>query len=189
MAEKSSSKVGADEARKILAEADLIHDAETVARAIDRLAADLTAAVGDENPLVLCVMTGGVVLTGQLLPRFAFPLEFDYLHATRYRQGTSGSTLSWRAAPWTNVRDRCVLVLDDILDQGITLAAVKNRILQMGAARCVCAVLADKEISEPRPVAADFAALRVPDRYVFGMGMDIYGAWRNLPAIYALKDG
>lgn len=188
MAEKSTAKVSAEKARRILDEADVIHDAATVTKAIDRLAGELTAAVGEDYPLVLCVMTGGVVLTGHLLPKLHFPLDFDYLHATRYQQGTTGNTLSWRAAPWTNVTGRTVLVLDDILDQGITLAAVKNRILQMGAARCICAVLADKERPEQRPIAADFAALRVPNRYVFGMGMDVYGAWRNLPAIFAMKD-
>lgn len=181
-------KIDQKEARKILGEADCLHDAAAVADAVDRLASDLTLAVGEEFPLILCVMTGGVVVAGQLLPKLKFPLDFDYLHATRYHQETRGNALSWRAAPWTSVQDRCVVVLDDILDQGITLAAVKNRILQMGAKRCLCAVLVDKQIGKERPVEADFAALQVPDRYVFGMGMDVYGAWRNLPAIYAMKD-
>lgn len=177
--------ITADEARRILRQATLIHDEATVQAAIRRLAGEINAAIGGEHPLVLCVMTGGVVLTGQLLPQLAFPLDFDYLHATRYNQGTRGTALAWRASPWTSVKDRTVLVIDDILDHGITLAAVKNRILQMGARRCFCAVLVDKERGEPRPIAADFAALKVPDRYLFGMGMDVYGAWRNLPAIYA----
>jgi hypoxanthine phosphoribosyltransferase len=181
-------KMEAAQARKLLADAECIFDEAAVAAAVDRLAGQITEAVGEEYPLVLCVMTGGVVLAGQLLPKLRFPLDFDYLHATRYQQETRGSALSWRAAPWTSVKDRCVLVLDDILDQGITLAAVKARLLQMGARRCVCAVLADKESSERRPIEVDFAALKVPDRYVFGMGMDVYGAWRNLPAIYALVE-
>jgi hypoxanthine phosphoribosyltransferase len=116
-----------------------------------------------------------------------FPLEFDYIHATRYRGTTAGGGIEWRALPASGVAGRTVLVLDDILDEGPTLAAIRQRLVSLGAQEVLTAVLADKAIGRPKPLAADFIGLTVPDRYVFGCGMDVHGAWRNLPAIYAVK--
>ena len=179
-------KVSPQEARELLAKAELIHSPEAVAAAIERVAGEISTRLADKTPLVLCVMTGGVIFTGQLLPKLPFPLDFDYLHATRYAQETSGGALSWRAAPWTDVKGRTVLVVDDVLDEGHTLSAVKQRLLSMGAAECLLAVLVDKEHADGKPVAADFVALTAPNRYLFGGGMDVKGAWRNLPGIYAV---
>ena len=179
-------KVTPQEARELLAQAELIHSAEVVAAAIERVGKEITARLAEQTPLVLCVMTGGVVFTGQLLPKLPFPLDFDYLHATRYAQETTGGALSWRASPWTDVKGRTVLVVDDVLDEGHTLAAIKQRLLSMGAAECLLAVLVDKERPEGKPVVADFVALPAPNRYLFGGGMDVKGAWRNLPGIYAV---
>ena len=178
-------KITPERAREILATSALVHSEDAVQEGIRRVAADITARLEHENPVVLCVMAGGVIFAGQLLPKLAFPLDFDYLHASRYHQETSGSTLSWRVAPWISVKDRTVLVLDDILDEGVTLSAVRNRLMQMGARACLTAVLVEKTREQKKPISADFVALTVPDRYVFGAGMDIHGAWRNLPAIYA----
>ena len=94
--------------------------------------------------------------------------------------------VAWVATPRASLRDRTVLVLDDILDEGVTLAAIRERVLEQGARACLIAVLTDKEIGAAKPVAADFIGLKLPDRYVFGCGMDVRGAWRNLPAIYAM---
>lgn len=176
------------QAKDILATADLIHSAEAVAAAVTRLAAEITEKLGDANPVMLCVMSGGVPFAGQLMTQLRFPLDFDYLHVTRYGQDTAGGALSWRAAPWTPVKGRTVLVVDDILDEGLTLAAIHERMLQLGAAACYTAVVADKLNGREKPISADFVALTVPDRFVFGYGMDVRGAWRNLPAIYAMKE-
>ena len=178
-----------NKARKLLAEAELIHSEATVQDALTQVAGRIRARLADKNPLVLCVMTGGVIFCGQLLPKLDFPIDFDYLHATRYGPETQGGKISWRMAPWTSVKGRTVLVVDDILDEGVTLAAIRQRMLDNGASACFTAVFADKEIGRPKPVAADFVGVRLPNRYVFGFGMDVSGAWRNLPAIYALKDG
>ncbi len=176
-------------AQAMLADAEIIHDAQTVQAAVDRVAADIRARLADKYPLVLCVMTGGVVFCGQLLTRLDFPLDFDYLHATRYGPETQGGKISWRSAPWAPVKGRSVLVVDDILDEGVTLAAVKESLLRLGAAEVLTAVFADKENGKQKPLAADFVGLTVPDRFVFGFGMDAGGAWRNLPAIHAKKGG
>ena len=175
-------------ARDLLAEAELVHSATTVQTALDAVAGRIRAQLADKNPLVLCVMTGGVIFCGQLLPKLEFPLDFDYLHATRYGPETQGGKISWRMAPWTPVKGRTVLVVDDILDEGVTLAAVKESLLRLGAAEVLLAVFADKENGKKKPIQADFVGLAVPDRFVFGFGMDVDGAWRNLPAIYAMKE-
>lgn len=175
------------EARKIFQEADLLVPATDIQAALDRLAGEIGAALKDANPLVLTVMGGAVVFAGQLLPRLQFPLECDYLHATRYGDVTTGGELAWVVEPRTPVQGRTVLVLDDILDEGITLAAIKARLLAQGATACHVAVLSEKELGKPKPVTADFTGVRLPNRYVFGCGMDVKGAWRNLPAIYAVK--
>ena len=175
------------EAQHLLDHADCVASAQTVQAAIDRVAQEISAALGDAFPLVLAVMGGAVVFAGQLLPRLGFPLEFDYLHLTRYRGKTEGGEIEWRVLPGQNVVGRNVLVLDDILDAGETLAAIRDKLLAMGAARVWSAVLTDKDNGLAKPLRADFVGLEVPDRYVFGCGMDVYGLWRNLPAIYALN--
>jgi len=176
-----------EEARTMLAEADLVCSAAEVEQALFRLAAEITSVLADRYPLVLTVMGGAVVFAGQLLPQLLFPLECDYLHATRYGAETAGSTLNWIVEPRASVAGRTVLVLDDILDEGVTLAAIKEKLLAQGARDCYLAVLTEKDTGRAKPVAADFVGLRLPNRFVFGCGMDAKGAWRNLPAIYAVK--
>ena len=172
---------------QVLEQADVVCTEQEVAAAVLRLAGEITAKLSDRQPLVLSVMGGGVVFTGQLLPLLRFPLEFDYIHVTRYRGTTRGGTIEWKVEPRQLLGGRAVLVLDDILDEGQTLAAIRERILADGAAEFYSAVMADKAIGRDKPIRADFVGVTVPDRYVFGFGMDVEGAWRNLPAIYALK--
>lgn len=173
-------------ARNLFAAADLVHPAATIAAAIARVAGEIDAQLRDSTPLVLCVMNGGLPFTGALLMHLSFPLEFDYLQVRRYGQETRGGELSWRVFPSTPMQGRTVLVIDDILDEGVTLAAIRDRVLQDGAIACYSAVLAEKLTGKEKPIRADFVALTVPDRFVFGYGMDVGDAWRNLPAIYAV---
>lgn len=175
------------EAGKILEEADLICSAENSALAVRRVATEITARLACANPLVLAVMGGAVVFTGQLLPQLVFPLDFDYLHVTRYGDVTTGGKLAWIVEPRAEVAGRVVLVLDDILDEGITLAEISRRLKEQGATEVLSAVFADKQLGRAKPIAADFVGVPVPNRYVFGYGMDVKGAWRNLPAVYAVK--
>ncbi|HYN27488.1 MAG TPA: hypoxanthine-guanine phosphoribosyltransferase [Burkholderiales bacterium] len=176
-----------NQAWQLLREADLVCSEQEVDRAVERVAAEVTARLADANPLVLSVMGGAVVFTGRLLPLLHFPLELDYLHVTRYDGRIRGSEVRWKAGPRTDIRDRTLLVVDDILDEGDTLAAVRERLLADGAAAFFSAVFADKDTGRAKPIRADFVGVRVPDRYVFGFGMDINEYWRNLPAIYAMK--
>lgn len=175
-----------EEAERILASAELIYSADAVSDTVRRMAVEITARLSDKNPLVLSVMGGAVVFTGQLLPLLHFPLDFDYLQISRYHGQMRGGEIRWKVEPEKQVYGRIVLVLDDILDEGITLAAIHEWVMQRGAVACYSAVFADKQTGKPKPVSADFSGVVLPDRYVFGFGMDIYGAWRNLPAVYAV---
>jgi hypoxanthine phosphoribosyltransferase len=179
---------GAQEARRLLAQAEVVCTAESVRAEVERLAREITLLLENEFPVVLSVMGGAAVFTGQLLPQLAFPLEFGAIEVTRYNNDIQGREITWRLPPRDNVRDRVVLVVDDILDEGITLAAIHKKLTEMGARKVYSAVFADKDIGRAKPVKADFVGVTVPNRYVFGFGMDAYGLWRNLPAIYALKE-
>lgn len=172
---------------QILESAELIHSAAAVDAAIARVAAEISAKLKDQYPLVLSVMGGAVVFTGRVLPLLNFPLEFDYIHASRYGAAISGGQIDWKVEPKGNVAGRSVLVLDDVLDDGHTMHAIRERVLGLGARIFCSAVLTDKRKSAAKPIRADFVGLSLPDRFVFGCGMDVHGLWRNLPAIYALQ--
>ena len=176
-----------EEARHILENADLICSDSEVNAAVDRVAREVSAALSETNPLLIAVMGGATIFAGHLLPKLSFPLEYDYLHATRYGDSTTGGELAWVVEPRTSVVGRTVLLVDDILDEGITLAAIRDRLLKQGAVRCYTAVFSDKDLGHPKPIVPDFTGLTLPNRYVFGFGMDVKGAWRNLPAIYAIR--
>ncbi|HZN25047.1 MAG TPA: hypoxanthine-guanine phosphoribosyltransferase [Burkholderiales bacterium] len=178
-----------DEAWRILEQADELCSAECVVDEVARLAREITARLGKRHPLVLTVMRGSVVFSGQLLPQLRFPLNFDYLDVTRYGSATVGGEITWKVSPGTAVAGRVVLVLDDILDEGHTLAAVREKLMEAGATEFHAAVFAEKDTGRAKPINPDFVGIIVPNRYVFGFGMDVHGAWRNLPAIYALKEG
>ncbi|GAC1628934.1 MAG: hypoxanthine-guanine phosphoribosyltransferase [Nevskia sp.] len=178
-----------EEARAVLASADCLHDAAAVAAAYDRLAAAITAEYAERNPLLLCVMIGGLQPTAEIARRLDFPFQLDYLHATRYRGNTRGGGLIWKRQPPAILEGRHVLVVDDILDEGHTLVAIRKALGEFGPASVKVAVLAEKLHARRAPDAhAEFIGLGVVDRYVFGCGMDYKEYWRQLPAIYALKE-
>ena len=175
------------QAAELLASAELLFDEAACRAALGRMAEEITADLAGQYPLLLPVMGGAVVFTGQLLPLLRFPLDFDYVHVSRYGGALSGSAeFNWLRAPQSSVAGRHVLVLDDILDEGHTMAAIRRQVLEKGAASCRTAVFADKAINRPKPITADYIGLTVPNRYVFGYGMDAGGMWRNLGAVYAL---
>ena len=179
--------VSIQRARDMLQQAELLYTHEQVQAALHSVARQINVALADAHPLVLSVMGGAVVFSGQLLPLLEFPLDFDYVHVSRYGDARHGGAMRWKVEPRENVRGRVILLLDDILDEGHTLAAVRERVQELGAAKCYSAVFADKRHGRKKPIHADFVGIELPDRFVFGYGMDIEGAWRNLPAIYAVK--
>lgn len=170
-----------------LEDSDLVASEVEVQAGIAGMAAAIEKRFRQRYPLVLVVMGGAVVFAGQLLPRLRMPLDVDYLHATRYGDATQGGGIEWRVPPPAGVRGREVLVLDDILDGGHTMCAIRERLLALGAKSFHCAVLVEKTLPGKKPIAPDFVGLRIPDRFVFGCGMDARGYWRNLPEIRAMR--
>ncbi|MCH9669922.1 MAG: hypoxanthine-guanine phosphoribosyltransferase, partial [Gammaproteobacteria bacterium] len=153
---------------RVLEHADLLHAPQQVEAAYDQMANQITETLGAENPLVLAVLVGGLVPAGALVPRFDFPLELDYIHATRYRGREHGRDLQWRATPHVPLAGRTVLIIDDILDEGFTLNAIVEYCEEQGAARVASAVLVNKVHDRKTMSRADFMGLEVADRYVFG---------------------
>ncbi|MEW5789943.1 MAG: hypoxanthine-guanine phosphoribosyltransferase [Pseudomonadota bacterium] len=154
-----------------------------------RINADLAAMAPAEPPLVICVLTGAIVFTGMLLPHLDFPLELDYLHATRYGSATVGGELRWIARPCNSLKGRVVILVDDILDEGVTLHQIQAHCRAEGASRVLTAVLINKVRPRSLTVPVDYLGLNVPDVYVFGYGMDCSGLWRNAPGVFALHEG
>lgn len=171
----------------VLPKADVIHDRAALDAAIARMAADIDRDYADSRPLYLPVMHGGMLFASLLALQIRTDLEFDYLHATRYRGKTRGGGLTWLRHPQVPMRGRRVLLVDDILDEGHTLKAVREACIAEGADEVRIAVLTRKLHDRCVPgMTADYIGVDVPDRYVFGFGMDYNEQGRNLPAIYAL---
>jgi hypoxanthine phosphoribosyltransferase len=173
------------EIQHIQATADLLYSEKQVEAALDNMAAEIIAELSLSNPLVLCVLNGGIVAAGKLLTRLGFPLNIDSINATRYQNQTSGGTIEWVLKPGTPLKDRTLLIIDDILDEGITLAAIKAYCLEQGASSVYCAVLVDKLLDHEKPINADFVGLKIENRYLFGYGMDYKGYLRNAAGIFA----
>jgi len=168
--------------------AERVFSTAEITAALDRLASDITARIGDRDPVLLCVMLGGIVPLGVLLPRLSFLLQIDYVHVTRYQGQTSGGELHWLRKPDVSLRDRTVLIVDDVLDKGVTLAAIVDACRMAGAREVLTAVLVRKRVAaRPGLQQTDFAALDTDDRYLFGWGMDYKSYLRNGDGIYAVK--
>jgi hypoxanthine phosphoribosyltransferase len=168
--------------------ADLLFSEQEVEDALDKMAAQINGLLAELNPLVLCVMNGGIVVAGKLITRLTFPLTIDAINASRYHNQTAGGSIKWVLKPSTPLKDRTILIIDDILDEGITLAAIRDYLLEQGVMAIYIAVLMDKNLGHNKPIAADFIGLNVENRYLFGYGMDYKGYLRNAPGIYACKE-
>ncbi len=165
-----------------------LHSEQAVEAALDEMAAAITSKLQDKNPLVLCVINGGIIATGKLLPRLKFPLMLDSIHASRYRNNTSGNKVHWLFKPSTPIQGRTLLIVDDILDEGHTLKAIVDYCLEQGAVAVYTAALLDKKLDKSKPIQADFVGLSVENHYLFGYGMDYKGYLRNAAGIYACKE-
>lgn len=164
--------------------AECLFDRAAIDRLMDEQAAQLNARYASSRPLVLCVMTGALVYAGHLLPRLNFQLDLDYVHASRYGDARTGGALEWLVRPRHSVLDREVLLLDDILDEGVTLHEIALWLKAKGARTVEIAVLTHKNKLAPQPCQPDYPALKTPDRYVYGFGLDVDGLWRNANGIF-----
>ena len=173
-----------------LAHADLLHDRAELDAVIAGMGRRIDAALAGQRAVFLTVMNGALIFAGQLALSIGTDLEFDYVHATRYRGDTTGHELHWLREPQVSLTDRIVLLVDDILDEGHTLKAVREDCYRRGARQVLIVSLCTKRHDRlVEGIAADFNGIELPDRYVFGFGMDYHEQGRNLPAIYALREG
>ncbi|MBL4762453.1 MAG: hypoxanthine-guanine phosphoribosyltransferase [Gammaproteobacteria bacterium] len=176
------------EALEVKRRAICLHSAEEIEQAYQRLAAEISAQLAEKDPIVLCIMNGGLMPTAALLNHMHIPIELDYLHATRYRNELQGGEdIHWLAYPQLNLKDRVVLIVDDIFDEGHTMLAVKKYCQQQGASEVLVAVLVNKKHARKvKDIEPDFIGLHAEDKFLFGAGMDYMGHFRNLPEIYAV---
>lgn len=177
-----------NEIKHIQKTADLLYNEHQVETALNKMAGQINSLLADRNPLLLCVMNGGIVTCGKLLTRLTFPLNIDAINASRYRNRITGEGIEWLVKPTATLKDRTVLLVDDILDEGLTLSAIHKYCKEQGASSVYTAVLINKELTYQKPITADFIGLTVPNRYVFGYGMDYKGYLRNAAGIYACKE-
>ncbi|MDF1796240.1 MAG: hypoxanthine-guanine phosphoribosyltransferase [Coxiellaceae bacterium] len=178
-----------DTIREVFAKATCLYTKAEIETALDKMATEISYECSHSDPIFLCVVVGGMIPLGNLLPRLSFPLEVDYVHATRYRGGIVGQDLQWKVKPTRDMKGRTIVVVDDILDGGITLAGIVDFCKQQGAEKVYTAVLVDKKhVREENGVqSADFCGLEVEDHYVFGYGMDYKDYLRNAPGIYMVS--
>ncbi|HET6633344.1 MAG TPA: hypoxanthine-guanine phosphoribosyltransferase [Rhodanobacteraceae bacterium] len=175
---------------EVLQRSEVLFDREHLAREITRMGREIDAALAGERAIFAVVMTGALVFAGELALAIGSDLEFEYVHATRYRGATAGGELQWLRRPQLPMDGRIVLLVDDILDEGHTLKAVRDACLGLGARRVLVATLCRKQHDRcVDGIAPDFNGVVVPDAYVYGYGMDYHEQGRNLPAIHALREG
>jgi hypoxanthine phosphoribosyltransferase len=173
----------------LLPRAELVCERATLEAAIARIGADVARALDNERAVFLTVMHGGMLFASALAFAIDRDLEFDYVHATRYRGATRGADLNWVHRPTARLASRTVILADDILDEGVTLAALRDHCVAAGARRVLIAVLCEKCHARRVPgLRADFVGVELPDRYLFGYGLDYQERGRNLPDIYAVAD-
>lgn len=174
--------------QEVYDKATCLYTKQEIETALDKMAAQIHSKLEYGNPILLCVMVGGLIPAGNLLPRLDFPLELDYIHATRYGDNTRGGELNWFVKPTISLKDRNILVMDDILDGGLTLAAIIEYCKEQGAKEVYSAVLLDKEqtrVAGGTP-KADFTGITMENGFVFGYGMDYKGYLRNASGIYVV---
>lgn len=177
------------EALAVRDRARLVVAAPDVNRAIGRMADEIGAVLRDRAPVVLAVMQGGAFTAVELCKHFRFPYEFDYVHVSSYGRELTGGALEWHVRPRVELAGRTVLLVDDVLDRGATLAALIAELEAAGVEQLYTAVLAVKHLEEAleRP-AVDFKGVDVGAQYLFGCGMDYNGYWRGLPELYAKEE-
>ena len=165
---------------------ELLVPADEIECAIDRVAVQLNVELRNVSPVFICVMKGGLPFTWDLMKRINLDVELDFVRVNRYNNSTPGEVKFERDVT-IDLSDRTVVLIDDILDEGVTLEFLVDRYRQKARSVHTC-VLVDKNINASRSIHADHAAVECPNLFLVGRGMDFNGRYRQLPAIYALQE-
>lgn len=185
----ASEPMNLNEISKVLKKAECLYTEKEIDHAVDKLAKEITEKVADKNPIILCVLKGAIVPTGMLLPKLNFPLVLDYIHGSRYKKD-KGYELKIYAKPQTDLKGRVVLILDDIIDKGVTMQCLVDYCEKQGAKEIYTAALVDKNTERDAKglLKADFVGLQIPDKFIIGAGLDYEGYFRNMPGIYLMPE-
>jgi len=175
-----------DTIQALIRKSSVIYSEIEIKTVIKNIADQVNQTIKTDDLYVLCVMNGALIFAGQLLPRLEKNIQYSYIHATRYAASLTGGPIHWLVKPPIDIKGKTVLILDDILDEGITLREIATTCLAMKAKAIYTAVLFDKEITKEKSYFPNFIGLKVPNRFVFGYGLDCKGLGRNLPHLYAL---
>ena len=175
-----------DTIQALIRKSSVIYSEIEIKKVIKNIADQVNQTIKTDELYVLCVMNGALIFAGQLLPRLEKNIQYSYIHATRYAASLTGGPIHWLVKPPIDIEGKTVLILDDILDEGITLREIAATCLAMKAKAIYTAVLFDKEITKEKSYFPNFIGLKVPNRFVFGYGLDCKGLGRNLPHLYAL---
>lgn len=173
---------------KIKSSAEVIFTSKEIEEGLNKVASDINNDYQDKSPLVLCVVLGGITVFGHLITKLKINLEIDYIHATRYDGDVSGAEIKWKALPKTPLKNRDIIIVDDILDGGLTLKALHNYCYKQQATSVKSMILIDKINArhENGQKSAKYTALKTNSNgYLFGFGMDYYNYLRNINGIFA----
>ena len=176
-----------DTIQELISKSSVIYSEIEIKIVIQNIADQVNQTIKTDDLYVLCVMNGALIFAGQLLPRLEKNIQYSYIHATRYAASLTGGPIHWLVKPSKDIEGKTVLILDDILDEGITLREIVTTCEAMKAKVIYTAVLFDKDIVKEKSYIPNFIGLKVPNRFVFGYGLDCKGLGRNLPHLYALN--
>ena len=166
----------------------VLFDEPTILRRLDELAAEISAEYRDRELTVIAVLNGSIILMADLLRRIPLPLKLDCLGVASYHGGTkSAGEVVFKQIALPDVAGRHILILDDILDSGVTLAAIREKLVTKHPLSVRICVLLRKLKARARPVEADYVGFNIGDEFVVGYGLDYMEHYRNLPCIGVLR--
>ena len=165
----------------------LLPEAE-ILRGIERVAVEVTESFRGSDFTVISVLKGSCIFASDLIRRIPIPLDLAFVAARSYGAGTTSGSLEIQLMPSREeLFGRRVLLIDDILDTGRTLSAVRQRLEELGAADVKVCVFLDKPARRVVPFQADFCCFEIDDLFVVGYGLDYLGRYRNLPFVGSLR--
>ena len=170
--------------QSILKESSVLYSNREIHLAIKNIAEEINQDIQSDILYVLTVMNGGLFFSAHLIPLLKHTIYHDYIHATRYGNKVHGGLIHWIKEPEDIIKGKNILIVDDILDEGITLSEIISKCKKMGANNIFYTVLFNKLIDKDKSIFPSYHALNVPNKFVFGFGLDYNGFGRALPDLH-----